>query len=162
MLSTKITKGVVGMLGLDSSKFTQDYIISLVIGFGSNFVFAMIFLLVGFFIAKFCRYALRKTLLKAKVETMLTNFLARITFYALIILVLITALSKIGVPTASLIGVASAAIFAISFSLRDSLKHLASGMILAATRPYKNGDFIDLNKSTSGTVQRITFFIPSF
>ncbi|MCF6776162.1 mechanosensitive ion channel [Thiotrichales bacterium 19X7-9] len=143
---------------VDTTLITKEYILNSSLTIGSNLLYALIIFIVGIIVAKFIRYLVKKLMIKAQVEPILTNFIARILFYTVIILALIAALSKLGVPTASMIGVFTASVFAIAFALRNSLNHFASGMILAATRPFHIGDFIDINKNASGTVKRITLF----
>lgn len=143
---------------LNTSILTKEYLLGLILNFGSNLIYALIILIIGIYLAKICRYLIKKIMNKSHIEAILTNFIARISFYTIITLTLIAVLSKLGVPTASLVGVFTASVFAIAFALRNSLNHFASGMILAATRPFHIGDFIDINKNCSGTVQRITLF----
>ncbi|MCF6767791.1 mechanosensitive ion channel [Thiotrichales bacterium 19S11-10] len=143
---------------MNTSKLTQDYLTDLGLTIGTNLLYAILILIAGIITAKVIRYTTKKVMVKAKVEKILTNFIARILFYTIIILALIAALSKLGVPTTSMVGVLTASAFAIAFALRNSLNHFASGIILAATRPFHLDDFIDINKNVTGTVKRITLF----
>ncbi|MCF6766644.1 mechanosensitive ion channel [Thiotrichales bacterium 19S3-7] len=143
---------------VNTTVLTKEYLLDLGLNIASNLIYALVIFIAGIIVAKIIRYLIKKVMIKAKVEPILTNFIARILFYTIIVLALIAALSKLGVPTASMIGVFTASVFAIAFALRNSLNHFASGMILAATRPFHIGDFIDINKNASGTVQRITLF----
>jgi len=72
-------------------------------------------------------------------------------------LIIIAALSQLGVPTASFIAIIGAAGLAIGLALQGSLSNFASGVLLVSFRPCKLGDYIE-GAGVGGTVDRITVF----
>lgn len=99
----------------------------------------------------------RRYLTKAKVDELLVSFAVNILYWAVLAVVVIAALSALGVNTTSLIAVLGAAGLAIGLALQDSLKNFASGVLLIVFRPFKIGDFVEA-AGTSGIVEEITLF----
>jgi len=78
--------------------------------------------------------------------------------YSILILVFIVALSQIGVETASLLAVLGAAGLAIGLALQGTLSNIAAGLMLLWLRPFRIGDFIEVN-GIAGTVREIGLFV---
>ena len=76
----------------------------------------------------------------------------------LYIVYLIALLSLLGIPTTSVIALLSAFALAISLALQDTMSNLACGVVLVFTKPFSEGDYIELSDGTAGTVTRITMF----
>lgn len=84
--------------------------------------------------------------------------LAAMIRYSVLILVFIAALSQIGVQTASLFAVLGAAGLAIGLALQGTLSNIAAGLMLLWLRPFRIGDFIEVN-GMAGTVREIGLFV---
>jgi len=109
-------------------------------------VLAAILILVGFWIAaRIVRALLTRALRKTKFDKATLSFTAVVVQYLIMIVGLVTALSSMGVPPSSVIAVLGAATLAIGLALQDSLGNLAGGVIIIMTRPYKGGDYIQVN-----------------
>jgi small conductance mechanosensitive channel len=78
--------------------------------------------------------------------------------YSILILVCVAALSQIGVQTASLLAVLGAAGLAIGLALQGTLSNIAAGLMLLWLRPFRIGDFIEVN-GMAGTVREIGLFV---
>ena len=76
----------------------------------------------------------------------------------LYIIYLIALLSMLGVPTTSMIALLSAFALALSLALQDTMSNLASGVVLVFTKPFSEGDYIELSDGAAGTVVKITMF----
>ncbi|MBI1358930.1 MAG: mechanosensitive ion channel [Alphaproteobacteria bacterium] len=87
-------------------------------------------------------------------------FLASLARFAALGVGLIAALQVFGFPIASLVAVVGAAGLAIALALQDTLKAVASGVIIAVFRPYRIGDYVNI-AGTEGTVADITPFTTS-
>jgi len=77
--------------------------------------------------------------------------------YAVLILVLIVALSQVGIQTASLLAVVGAAGLAIGLALQGALSNFAGGLMLLWLRPFRIGDFIEVG-AIAGTVREMGLF----
>jgi small conductance mechanosensitive channel len=84
-------------------------------------------------------------------------FLAGVVRWGAMAVVVIVALQQFGFETGSLIAVVGAAGLAIALALQDTLKAVASGVIIAVFRPYRLGDFVRV-AGQHGTVCEITPF----
>src|SRR5690606_11685688 len=99
----------------------------------------------------------RRALQRAKVDAMLVSFLVNILYAVLLVIIVMAALSQLGVETTSLAAVLAAAGFAVGMALQGSLGNLASGVMLIVFRPFKSGDFIEAG-GTKGIVEEIEIF----
>ncbi len=92
---------------------------------------------------------------------MLVNFLSSIINIVLMLFVIVAALNRLGVNTASLVALLGAAGLAIGLSLQDSLKNFAAGVMIILFKPFKLGDFVEAGGAT-GVVEKITIFSTQF
>ena len=106
-------------------------------------VVAIAIVFVGRLISKWLTRAAKRAMDRAKTDQMLISFLGNITYYALLLIVIVIALGVLGFPTTSIIAVLGAATLAIGLALQDSISNLASGVLIIALRPFQVGDFIE-------------------
>jgi len=125
--------------------------------YGLQVLAAIVILLVGRWLAKLISKLIGKAMTKANVEAILVKFVANFSYVVLLVFVVIAALAKIGIQTASFIVVLGAAGLAIGLALQGSLANFASGVLMLIFRPFKSGDFIEA-AGTKGVVQEIQIF----
>ena len=124
------------------------------IDYGIKFAVAVLILLIGAWLAARLANFGRRAMVRARFDDTLVGFLRNVIYGVLIVLVIVAALQKAGVPSASLIAAVGAAGLAIGLALQGSLSNLAWGVLLIATRPFKVGDFVEI-AGVTGTVSRI-------
>jgi small conductance mechanosensitive channel len=100
---------------------------------------------------------LHKGLLRARVEETFAAFVSSIMMYFLFLLAFLSSLKLMGVSDTSLVTVLGASALAVGFALRGTLTHVASGIMLITSRPFRIGDWIQLDV-LEGRVRRITLF----
>ncbi|MBY4677878.1 mechanosensitive ion channel family protein [Marinobacterium arenosum] len=122
-----------------------------------NIALALVIFFVGRKVGKLIIHLLERALRKAKVDDMLISFVASIGQALILLVVIIAALSQLGVDTTSLIALVGAAGLAVGLALQDSLKNFASGVLLIIFRPFREGHFIDAGGVT-GVVEHISIF----
>jgi small conductance mechanosensitive channel len=125
--------------------------------YGLKIVAAMVILVIGNWVVKFIRNLIKKVMYKRKVDKTITEFSGNLIYYALLVFVVLAALSQLGVQTTSFIAVIGAAGLAIGLALQGSLSNFAAGFLLIIFRPFKVGDFIEA-AGTAGTVEVIQIF----
>ncbi|VEG80677.1 mechanosensitive ion channel family protein [Wolinella succinogenes] len=125
--------------------------------FSPKLLAAILIAILGLYLAKLARRYTFRLLLKVTKDEILSRFLARVLYAGVVVLTLITALSNLGVQTASIIAVLGTAGLAIALSLKDSLSNLASGIMLIVFRHFTKGDTVELN-GTLGNVEEISLF----
>jgi len=140
-----------------SADSMQKIIEEYVIPYGLNFLFAIIIFIVGKIVVKALGKVLSKVLKKAKVDSILIDFISGIVSSLLMLFVIIAAVGQLGVDTTSLVALIGAAGLAIGLSLQSSLQNFASGVMLIVFRPFTSGDFVEV-AGIAGVVEKITIF----
>lgn len=129
--------------------------------FVPRFVSAALLLAAGAIVANWtARLALRVMGGAGHVDPTLRTILASVVRYMILVLVLVAALSQIGVQTASLLAVLGAAGLAIGLALQGTLANIAAGIMLVWLRPFRVGDYIEVvtGNPIAGTVREIGLF----
>lgn len=85
------------------------------------------------------------------------EFIHGLVRYLLFVIVLIAALGRLGVQTASVVAVIGAAGLAVGLALQGSLSNFAAGVLIVAFRPFKSGDYVEIG-GVAGSVEAIQIF----
>ena len=131
----------------------MDKITEAVAAYGMKVLFAIIILVVGLWVAKKLRGLLGATLEKKEIDPTLVKFFSSLTYAALVVFVVIAAISKLGVQTTSVVAVVGAAGLAIGLALQGSLSNFASGVLLIIFKPFVVGNFVKINGEFGTVVQ---------
>lgn len=122
--------------------------------------YALLTLIVGFWVISLLTKAFGRVIDKrtSGVEGKSLNSFLKTLFNAILkVLLFVTVASRLGVETTSLAAVIGAAGLAIGLSLQGSLSNLAGGVLILILKPFKVGEFIEVN-GHSGTVKEIQIF----
>ncbi|MCP5334882.1 MAG: mechanosensitive ion channel [Oceanospirillaceae bacterium] len=128
-----------------------------IIHFAGNLLTAVIVFFVGRLLAKIVVNLIVKTMERAEVDATLIKFSQSTGYVLLLLFVLLAALDKLGVNTASLIALVGAAGLAIGLALKDSLQNFSAGIMLLIFRPFRVGDGIEV-AGVQGKVEVIGSF----
>jgi len=115
---------------------------------------ALSVLIIGYAVALALVAALKSWLSRTQMDQTILSFAASAARALLFALLLVIALSMLGVNSASLVAVLGAAGLAIALSLQGSLANLASGVLLSIFRPFRVGDAVDVG-GDSGVVDEM-------
>lgn len=129
----------------------------LVMTFGLNILAALAILVIGRWLANLVGRTTKQMMTRRGVDPTLINFTASLVYYAALAFVLIAALNRLGVQTASLVAVLGAAGLAIGLALQGSLSNFAAGVLMIVFRPFGVGDVID-GGGIFGVVESIQLF----
>src|SRR6187401_1268808 len=143
-----------------SQQFLQDtytWITQNGLKFGLSVLTAIIIYLLGSWIAKIIRSMVLRVMSKRGMDQTFAGYLANILHGVLIVLVVITALGQLGVPTAQFAALIAAAGLAIGLALQGNLSNFASGFLLVFFRPLKRGDYVSAG-GAEGAVEEIGVF----
>jgi small conductance mechanosensitive channel len=121
--------------------------------FGGKLLVALIIFYVGRIVAKMLVKGIRKVMQAQEVDKILEMFICNLTYWMVMVFVIIAAISQIGVQTTSLIAVMGAAGLAIGLALQGSLSNFAAGVLIVVFRPYRAGDFVEVAGSSGAVVQ---------
>ena len=124
---------------------------------GLKLLAAVVIFLVGRWLARRLIVGLERGLGRARVDATLIGFLRNVAYAAMLVLVVVTALSAIGVPTTSMFAILGAAGLAVGLALKDSLSNFASGVMLIVLRPFRLGDHVVV-AGEEGIVEEIRVF----
>lgn len=122
-----------------------------------NIIGAILIFLVGKWLARRISNLLSKLLERNNIDLTLVHFLTNLTYYSLIVLVVVAAAGRLGINTTSFLTIIGAAGLAVGLALKDSLSNFAAGVMLVLFRPFTVGDVV----STAGItakVEKITIF----
>lgn len=154
----KVVDQNVEQITRDFKSFIPDNIVEIAIGYSISFVFALLIFFIGKWISKSVVKILGKALRKVGgVDETLVKFLENIVYYALLTVVIIAALNKLGIATTSFLAILGAAGLAVGLALKDSLGNFASGVMIVLFKPFKAGDSV-VAGGVSGTVTEVTIF----
>ena len=125
--------------------------------YGLKIIGAVLIFLIGRFVAGLMRKVARRIMEKSKVDAALVSFVESLVYIGLMTFVIIAALGRLGIQTASFIAVLGAAGLAIGLALQGSLANFAAGVLMLIFKPFKVGDFIDA-AGVTGVVEHIEIF----
>lgn len=133
-------------------------IVETVIPYAVNLGIAIVIFIIGKWLARKITNVVVAILNRVKgIDETLVRFLENIIYYILMMVVILTTLSKLGVETTSFFAILGAAGLAIGLALKDSLGNFASGVMLILFKPFKVGDFVTV-AGVSGTVKEVSIF----
>ena len=116
---------------------------------------AILIFVVGRWLAKKAVTVSHKMMLRSRLDDTVANFLGRLIYGVLLVVVVLAALSKVGVQTTSVVAILGGAAVAIGLSLKDQLSNFAAGIMIVTFRPFVRGDYVQISSYT-GTVTDIT------
>ena len=142
-----------------NSESVLDGLLAWLTAQGINILIALALLLIGWRVISVIRRLFVAWINRSNyMDPLVESFLASLIYYGLLTVLVIAALSLMGVQTASLIAVLGAASLAIGLALQGSLTSLAAGVMLILLRPIRIGDYIEVN-GHAGTVKSISLFL---
>ena len=115
------------------------------------------FFILGLIILKIVRSIVVRTTMKSRLDKSAATFIISIVTVVLYIALVIVVVSALGFSTAGIIAAFSAIALAVALALQDSLASLANGIIIIFTKPFKKGDYVEIN-GKDGLVQDIRLF----
>lgn len=146
----------------DITSYIPHNILEIIGAYTFSLIMALLIFLIGKWITNRIVSVLGRILRKVKgMDETLIRFLENIVYYALIIVVILTALGKLGVETTSFLAILGAAGLAIGLALKDSLGNFASGVMIILFKPFKVGDSVTAGGAT-GTVKEVGIFSSIF
>lgn len=138
---------------MEQETTVANRLIGAVADYGLKVLAAIVILVIGLWLAKKIKGLLQSIMLKKGVEETLVGFFGNMAYGAIVVFVVIAAISKLGVETTSFAAVIAAAGLAIGLALQGSLSNFASGVLIIIFKPFKTGDFISAGGETGIVVE---------
>ncbi|MFW2611872.1 mechanosensitive ion channel family protein [Aliarcobacter butzleri] len=160
-ISKTIEKSIeknVDVITRDLKSYIPNNIVEIIASHVFSFIVALLIFFIGKWIVNKIVTILGKVLRKINgIDETLVKFLENIVYYALLTVVIIAALNKLGIATTSFLAILGAAGLAIGLALKDSLGNFASGVMIVIFKPFKVGDSV-VAGGVTGTVTEVTIF----
>lgn len=121
---------------------------------GISLVQALIVLIVGIIIIKLLNKVLKKVFLKSVVDNSITTFLISVLNIILYIILIYIVFMLIGISTTGFVATISACALAVGLALQETLANLASGLLIVLTKPFIQGDLVEVGVVT-GKIRQI-------
>lgn len=122
--------------------------------FGLKVVAAFFIYIIGAWMIKKVRRGMREVMARRKLEASLASFLLSLVTITLYAILIILAISTLGVNTTSLAALLAAGGVAIGAALSGTVQNFTGGLMLMIFKPFKAGDFISV-LGYSGTVSDV-------
>ena len=122
-----------------------------------NIIGAILIFIVGKWLSRRIARLLTKVMERNNVDATLVSFLTNLTYYTLLVLVVVAAANRLGINTTSFLTIIGAAGLAVGLALKDSLSNFAAGVMLVLFRPFTIGDVVSAAGVTA-KVEKITIF----
>ena len=125
---------------------------------GVTLVKGITIVLFGFLVIKMLVRILKKSLNRSKkIEKTLPNFVISLIHIGLMAVLVFYALTLVGVSPDSVVTVASILSLGISLAMQDTISSLANGIIIIMTKPFVEGEYVEVN-GVDGSVVSISMF----
>jgi len=137
---------------------TWESVNGFITAYGFKVIGAILIFIIGRIVIGIISSAIRKVMKRSDVDETLTKFIISLTRMALLTLLIIIIIDKLGVETTSFAAVIAAAGLAIGLALQGSLSNFAAGVMLMIFRPFKAGDYVEAGGS-AGAVESVQIFV---
>ena len=126
--------------------------------FGKNLIAAILIFFVGRYVIKLITNLVKKLLDKREtLDPSVKTFVESLVNVTLTVMLLIAAISALGVETTSFAALIASAGVAIGMALSGNLQNFAGGLMILLFKPYKVGDYIEIG-GYQGTVKELQMF----
>ncbi|GDY28281.1 mechanosensitive ion channel protein [Agarivorans sp. Toyoura001] len=129
----------------------------LLMQYAINIAAAIVVLFVGMIVARVMASSVEKLMNARNLDSTISHFVGSMVKYVIVAFVIIAALSRIGIQTASFVAIIGAAGLAVGLALQGSLSNFAAGVLIIGFRPFKAGDYVEI-AGTSGSVASVQIF----
>ena len=148
------------MDSISTDKLTEYWLLAkgMIIENGLKLVYALLVLIIGLWIIKKITNSIRKLMVKRDIDASLVPFLTSMINGLLKVLLIITAMSMLGIEMTSFIAILGAAGLAVGLALSGTLQNFAGGVMILVFKPFRVDDFIEAQGYT-GVVKEIQIFI---
>jgi small conductance mechanosensitive channel len=129
----------------------------LVVIWGGRVLAALAIFIIGRLFLRALANLATNAMRRVGLDDTLSRFLGHLLYMVLLVFLVLTALTQLGVNTLNFVAIMGAVGLAIGLALKDSLANFSSGVMLVFFRPFKVGDQIDA-AGASGVVESIGIF----
>ena len=132
-------------------------IVDIAVSAGSKILLAILIFVVGRIVIGKILKMLKNSKAVMKMEPTVRSFILNFVRVGLYVVLIISIISVLGVPMASVVTVLASAGVAVGLALQGALSNLAGGILLLITRPFNVGDYV-ITSGEEGIVKDISLF----
>ena len=133
---------------------TLDQFKEFLLNHGPDVIYAIVIFIVGRYLARGFKNLAVRMMTHANYDHTVITFVSQLIYYAIMALVLLSALNKAGIPTNSFLAAFGAFGLAVGLALQNNLSNFASGLLILIFKPFKAGDWIAVG-GVEGSVKGI-------
>ena len=127
-------------------------------GGGLNLAKAAAVLVLGVLFIRLLTFAVRKRAVKSRrLDNAASSFVTSLVALVAGVALVLALIGALGFSTAGVVAAFSSVMLAVALGLQDALSSLTNGILLIFTKPFRAGDYVDID-GTSGTVREIRLF----
>ena len=148
------------MTELNKAEYIQELItkgLNFCVESGKSIIIAILIYIVGKALIMLANRMLQKMLNRKHIDPTIQTFLKSLANILLMVLLIISVVSALGINTTSFAALLASAGVAVGMALSGNLQNLAGGIVVLLFRPFKVGDYIEA-QGVGGTVQEIQIF----
>ncbi|SFR69036.1 small conductance mechanosensitive channel [Anaeromicropila populeti] len=124
---------------------------------GKSLLIALVVFFIGKKVINWLLRLVEKSLERSNVDTGITKFLISFSKVVATIVLLVTIIAILGLPTTSFVALIGSAGVTIGLALQGSLSNFAGGVLILVLKPFRVGDYI-IAAGNEGTVSGIDIF----
>lgn len=157
--TTGIAKAAQDIAELKSLSFNDlmERLAQTAVDFAINLAIAIVVFYVGRFIIRKIYKVLAAIFLRRRFDKSLTTFVLSLVNIVLYFILIVTVIGILGIETTSFLAIFASAGVAIGMALSGTLQNFAGGVLILLLKPYKIGDYIEV-QGYAGTVKEIQIF----
>jgi len=125
--------------------------------YGVKVLASLLIFFVGKKIASLLTAIVVKGMRKSKIDETVTSFFSNVVYFGLLVVIILAALSNLGINTTSFLAVLGTAGLAIGLALQGTLSNVGAGILLVFFRPFKIGHSVQI-AGENGTVEELNLF----
>ena len=119
---------------------------------------ALVLFIGGWILIKIALSIVKKALAKTSLDEALHKFIINTVKIVLWVLLAITMLGYLNIPTSTFVAVLGACGAAVALALKDSLANIAGGILILINKPFGKGDYVNIS-GTEGIVDSIDLLV---
>ena len=132
-------------------------VVNFVTLYGVKVLASLLIFWVGKKIASLLTAIVVKGMRKSKIDETVTSFFSNVVYFGLLVVIILAALSNLGINTTSFLAVLGTAGLAIGLALQGTLSNVGAGILLVFFRPFKIGHSVQI-AGENGTVEELNLF----
>lgn len=140
---------------LEELQGLTESIIQFLVEYSFQILGALIMVAVGYMVSRKLSGAVERLMLAQKIDVTLSRFVSNSLYAILLTLVILIALSQLGISITPLIAAVGAVSLGAGLALQGMLANYAAGFTIILTRPFVVGDTINV-QGVTGVVDKVT------